>query len=214
MLLKLIDSLLCPVSHEETWLVASVDEWRGPHVVRGVLGCPICRAEYPIEKGVIDFARAGSATAGTTPEGEGRTDHADVLRLAAQLDLREPGGIVLLAGRYAALARWLESITAAQYVVVASPGEAIPTGAETGVVVAARLPLAARTVRAAAIDAAASREPLSADVARVLRGEGRLVAPADAPRPPAIRELARDEREWVGVASGEAAAAPVPLRRR
>jgi hypothetical protein len=40
-----------------------------------------------------------------------------------------------------------------------------------------------------------------------------LVAPAHAPLPAGVRELARDEREWVAVKES-AASAPVPLRRR
>lgn len=212
MLLELIDSLRCPASHEETWLVASVDAWRGAHVARGVLGCPICRAEYPIADGVIDFTRSGSAPALSADAGAG-TEHAEVLRLAAQLDLREPGGLVLLAGCYAPLAAWLQSVTAAQYVVVATAGAPIPRGAETGLVVGERLPLAAQTVRAAALDAAAAQEPLLTEFTRVLRPEARLVAAASVPVPPRVRELARDEREWVGAADG-AVTAPVPLRRR
>ncbi|HSA54562.1 MAG TPA: hypothetical protein VLE53_02610 [Gemmatimonadaceae bacterium] len=214
MLLSLIDSLRCPNAHDETWLVASVDEWHGSHVARGVLGCPICRAEYPVIEGVIDFTGGADWPVGVQGDESGSSiDHADVIRLAAQLDLREPGGVVLLAGRYAPLAPWLESIVAAQYVVVVGVDERIPRGAETGLRVRAQLPLTAQSVRAAAIDGAAATEVLARETARVLRGGGRLVARASVPLPEGVQELARDEHEWVGAAAG-ARLAPVPLRRR
>ena len=59
-----------------------------------------------------------------------------------------------------------------------------------------------------------AQESVRGELTRVLRPDGRLVAPAAIPVPAGIRELARDEREWVGAAEGDAATAPVPLRRR
>lgn len=213
MFLDLVDSLRCPAAHEDTWLVATVDEWRDARVVRGTLGCPVCRAEYPVLNGVIAFVRGERAPVRGSDEHAESIDHASVLRLAALLDLTQPGGIVLLAGAYAAQARWLAAVTPAHYVAATRPGEVVPAGASIGLVVGDRLPIAAHAVRAAAIDAAAAEGPWLEEFTRVLRAGGRLVAPAEVRVPPGVEELARDEREWVGAASG-AVAAPVPLRRR
>jgi uncharacterized protein YbaR (Trm112 family) len=52
---ELIDALRCPRPHADTWLVAAAAETRDRCVVRGALGCPTCRAEYPITGGVAAF---------------------------------------------------------------------------------------------------------------------------------------------------------------
>lgn len=228
--LELVDALRCIATHEETWLVASVDEWRGRQIVRGRLGCPICATSYPIEEGVADFRAASAsgvdllphapgadvrarASLGATPSTEGAGPGAAeerALRLAAQLDLREPGGIVLLSGPYADLVDALESVTAAHYVVVLAAADPAPPSG-SGIRVAHRLPFASGAVRGAAIDGVLT--PLLGQVVSVLRAGGRLVAPAAEAPPPAITELARDEVEWVGERLADVTP-PMPLRRR
>jgi hypothetical protein len=203
-LLDLIDSLRCPTSHEESWLVLSADTWRERHIVRGRLGCPICHAEYPIVNGVADFSLGdGGGDTAPSPEERRPTDLLDpdgVFRLAAQLDLREPGGIVLLAGEWSALATALAALTPALFVALNPGGD---PAAEVSVLrVTARLPLGTGVVRAAVLDARHAVPSLLSDCARVLRPGGRLVAPAAAEVPAGVRELARDAHQWVATAAG------------
>jgi len=61
MFIELVDSLRCLTPHEETWLVASVAEMSGRHIIDGRLGCPICRRSYPVREGVGIFTADGSA---------------------------------------------------------------------------------------------------------------------------------------------------------
>ena len=56
MFLPLVDVLRCPVAHEETWLVASIDRAEDRDIITGALGCPQCLAEYPIRDGIVHFA--------------------------------------------------------------------------------------------------------------------------------------------------------------
>ncbi|HEY9229313.1 MAG TPA: hypothetical protein VIP11_21880, partial [Gemmatimonadaceae bacterium] len=56
MFIPLVDVLRCPVPHEETWLVASIDRAADRDIVEGMLGCPRCLAEYAIHEGVVLFA--------------------------------------------------------------------------------------------------------------------------------------------------------------
>jgi hypothetical protein len=213
--LELVDALRCPVDHGDTWLVASIAEWSGRHIMRGTLGCPICQAVYPVEGGAADFTgSAGDGDAGKRASAP-PADEASLLRLAAQLDLRESGGIVLLAGGYAAMASALEAVTAAHYVAMAGPGDPASLTAPEDVLlrIRDRLPFAAGSVRAVAIEGMLLHALDAGEIARVLRAGGRLVAPGAAPLPPGIRELARDEREWVGERLAEGVT-PVPLQRR
>ena len=95
MLLSLVDSLRCPAGHEGTSLVLSVESWSGKRVSEGLLGCPLCHARYPIRQGAVDFTGGSSDVRHMVSDAS-----VDVMRLAAQLQLNEPGGIVLLTGRY------------------------------------------------------------------------------------------------------------------
>src|SRR5437588_666402 len=51
--------LRCPETHEEAFLVMSTGEMVGRMVRSGILGCPVCRREYPILKGVVEFRGTG-----------------------------------------------------------------------------------------------------------------------------------------------------------
>src|SRR5436309_15579285 len=53
--------LRCPETHEEAFLVMSTGEMVGRMVRSGILGCPVCRREYPIVKGVVQFSAGGGA---------------------------------------------------------------------------------------------------------------------------------------------------------
>lgn len=219
MLLDIVDALRCPAEHEESWLVTSAEAWEGRHVVTGKLGCPVCRAEYPIRQGVVDFSSGVAAAGGMTRDADGRAatapseeDAVAALRLAAQLDLREPGGIVVLSGRYARLVESLATLVEARYVVL-NAGEPDAAGVASLIRVGAVVPLAARSLRAVAVDPAALTSVPIHGVVRTLRPGGRIAAPVALDVPAGVRELARDDVEWVGE-SATPAAPPVQIVRR
>src|SRR3989441_11574994 len=58
--------LRCPETHEEAFLVMSTGEMVGRMVRSGILGCPVCRKEYPIVKGIVNFSARGPG-AGHSP---------------------------------------------------------------------------------------------------------------------------------------------------
>lgn len=204
MLLSLVDAFRCPAGHEETTLVLSVESWSGQRVSEGLLGCPVCHARYPIHHGVADFTGGAMdvrrAAPGSPP---------DAMRLAAQLSLTEPGGIILLAGRPVASAEGLAAIADVTCLVVSAAPLLSP--AVVTIDVGDRLPLADRALRGAAVDEQHSSQGFLDEVARCVRGRGRIVAPAQSPLPPGTLIIARDEREWVGEV--EAFTQPIPLRR-
>jgi uncharacterized protein YbaR (Trm112 family) len=181
--LDVIPALRCPRAHEESGLVLVADETRGRHVVRGVLGCPVCEAEYPIRAGVAYFVDPNAGAA------DPRDD--EIIRTAAMLGLTEPGGVIMLAGQWASTADAIGEIADALVLVVNPPAQA-RYAERVSVMYADQLPIAEHALRAAAID-----EPV-ADVVSVLRPKGRLVATTAVPVPPEIAEIARDAEYWVG----------------
>src|SRR5438445_9767224 len=94
--------LRCPEPHGEAFLVMSTGEMLGRMVRSGILGCPICRREFPIVKGIVHFAGSGErgAVLGGAAEGPGPRSPlpADPQTLQALLDLSGPGGYVVLVG--------------------------------------------------------------------------------------------------------------------
>ena len=52
--IELTEMLRCPEAHDEAFLVMSTGEMLGRMVRSGLLGCPICRREFPIVKGIVE----------------------------------------------------------------------------------------------------------------------------------------------------------------
>lgn len=190
MLLSLVDAFRCPAVHEESPLVLSVDAWSGHRIRDGVLGCPVCRARYPIRAGHVDFAGHSAVRQ------EGAGPPADPTRLAAQLALIEPGGIVLLTGRYAEAHAALAAMSEVTFLLVNSAVPPAPSAAT--MTVQSRLPLAEGTLRGAALDSPGISAAFLPELARWIRPGGRVVATSGSPLPDGIRLLAEDSAEWVG----------------
>lgn len=182
--LDVIPTLRCPREHEESGLVLVAYETDGRHVVSGLLGCPVCEAEFPVREGVAYFV------ASRPPSGEPR--HDEIIRTAAMLGLTEPGGVILLGGQWGSVAGAISELAEALVLVVDPP--VITSEAERVSVMYTgdRWPIAAHAIRAAAIDT--PRE----HIAELLRSKGRLVGTNNVPVPPEIAELARDADYWVG----------------
>ncbi len=202
----LLDSLRCPAPHDESWLVAVVHVASGSELIDAELACPVCGAEYRVADGVAHFSEAPMPANDTVP-----TDD-QLLRLAALLGVAESRQPVALVGRYAAGSEPLASYVAAPQLLVNAAGGRRAVGASR-IVVADRLPLGVDTLAAVAVDAVNASTSMLDSAARALRLGGRLVAPAHAPIPAGMRELARDATEWVAETTTRASGL-VELRRR
>jgi len=234
--IELVDSLRCPVPHEDTWLVASVTRFDGRDIVEGVLGCPSCRRHYEVRRGEVDFSGGEGSDAAPVRQtqsaaaAESETDRGvrltgagaapsaptdeDVLRARALLALDEPGGIVLLGGSLARFAQRLADEVQVATIVLNAPEWLWREG---GVPSAIRsrnaIPVAGGVLRAVWFDDDTATPELLAGAARALRPGGRLMAPATAQLPAGAGRLAGDAEQWVAEATA-APSAPVPLRRR
>lgn len=202
MFVELIEHLRCPRAHDETALVAAASRSANRLIVDGVLGCPVCNAEFRIEGGVTTIgASVRAAAEPPSPE--------VAMRLAAFLNLTDPRGFALLGGRWASHVRPLGEMVDTPLVLLDPPGDIDVAGASAIIRCGGSLPFAAGSARALAWDP----EVASPAAIAVLQGDGRVVAPASAPVPEGVEEIARDERDWVGRARGHPAPALVPLRR-
>jgi uncharacterized protein YbaR (Trm112 family) len=201
MFIELVDALRCPRTHEESWLVLATSRIEARHIREGMLGCPVCRAEYPIRDGIVDLrldrsepspARDGEAASGTRI-----ADFVPAEHLAAMLNLGDALGFALLIGDWGRHAdAMLELDQVPPLMLVDPPAGVVMRPGVSGIRADARLPLAVGAARAAAVDDVDALR--LASTVQVTRPAGRLVGPAQATVPDGVRELVRDERVWVG----------------
>lgn len=208
MFIELVDALRCPAAHEESWLVASADRMESRHIVEGVLGCPVCSRQFPVRSGVVDFRTSDGNALSASPQ----PDAASATRLAAFMNLTDAQGFALLIGSRGAHAELLMQLVETPLILVDPPAN---ISGQPGISVirtdGEALPLARGAARSTAIDAASPRRAhAAADATRVM---GRIVAPAELALPMGVRELARDEVDWVGERESSATA-PIALHVR
>lgn len=194
MFVEIVDALRCPREHEESWLVLAARRTEERHVLEGTLGCPVCRAEYPIHDGIADFTesttrhRAAAGALHPMPP----ADH-----LAAMLSLGDALGFAVLIGAWGARAgELLELLDAPPILLVEPPAGVVMGHGLSGIRAGATLPLATGAARAVATDSLDIMRV--ADAARITRVGGRLVVPAGSRVPEGVRELVRDDVVWVG----------------
>ena len=201
MLLALTDHLRCTASHEESALVARADVAEHRRMARGVLGCPVCLVEREVQGGVIYWGAAGAGAALLAPLAPpaqlGDADEDAVLRAGALLGFADSLAPFVLCGTEAAAAIGLSGMADAALVLLDPPDDrAAPLA--TLIRGAPRVPMAAASARGVALDARGADPLWMASAVRALAPRGRLVAPVACAVPPGIRELARDEVQWVG----------------
>jgi hypothetical protein len=207
MFVPLVDSLRCPNPHEETWLVASIEQADDRDIKRGLLGCPSCFAEYPVVDGVVVFDAAVKRAAFVAPSEKEAT------RLAAALDLTEARMTAALVGAWGAHAPLVCAISPA-HLLLLNPPDGVVSGDGISIILADGSPIAASSMDAVAIDDTIS-DAVVAKLRAALRGGRRMLGPVSRPVPPFLTELARDDQVWVAqLEPGAATSAPVPLSKR
>ncbi len=180
----------------------------------GRLGCPACGSEYVIANGVADFrvdAEHGPTSA--LPDSSRHPSHADppvasdlALRAAALLDLTTPGGFVLLAGSWSVAAFELVALLDSVHALVLNPATDVASGYGVSVVLChTNVPIRPGSSRGAALDATHCTPEWIAEAITAVRGQGRIVAHADAQIPGDLTLIARDARNWVAETTRAAA---------
>lgn len=190
MFVGLIESLRCPRPHADSPLVVAAGRTEDRHVVDGILGCPVCGAEFPVTGGIARFEFPARPTLPAKPDAELG------VRLAAFLDLTDARGFGLLCGTWAAQLDPVQRVTDTPIALVNPP--VAFGGTPAGVLLCGDVvPLAASSARAAAVDGAASAAQIASAV-RAVRAGGRVVGPVSLVVPDGVKELTRDDTLWVG----------------
>ena len=155
MFIELTDHLRCPAEHAESYLVLIPHVMEGRRVVRGMLGCPACQAEYPIAAGVAELGEPptwsgvhGSGSSAIAADG-----------LQALLGLEGPGGFLALVGTAARLGAELAELLPGVQCVAVNPPPSLDPAGKVSVVRATRWPLKARSMRGVVIAGAAAADP-------------------------------------------------------
>lgn len=186
----LIESLRCPRPHDESQLVVAAGRVVDRRILDGTLGCPTCGAEFKIQDGITRFEIPARLTPATTP------DAALGLRLAALLDLTDARGFAILCGAWGAQLDPIQRVSDTPLLLVNPPADY--GGEPAGVLLCGDvMPLAASSVRAAALEADMSA-PQIVSAVRAVRPGGRVIGPTSLPLPEGIAEVARDDTLWVG----------------
>jgi len=203
MRVEIIELLRCPADHEPSPLVTVAHAREGDRLMEGTLGCAMCGGEFALRNGVVYLAASAP---------EPLSMAADAARTAALLGLSEPGARVAMCGAFGAVAEDIEQRTGVVCIAVNASLHVLNASAADHIVIGtvARLPVADASLAGIALDTA--HVALVGDAARVVRAGGRVLAPIQAPVPHGLRELARDDIEWVAVVE-TSASAPVGLRR-
>jgi hypothetical protein len=202
---ELIEHLRCPNGHEESVLVATATRTENRHIIDGVLGCPVCHAEFPIRGAVAEFGNRPTFSVVETPSAE------TAMRLAAFLELTDAPGFALLCSRWAAHLDPLTKLTQTPIVAV-NPSTAVRAAA--GAIRGDVIPFAEGSARAFALDSGSSKAIIVSGV-RAVRAGGRVLGPATLPVPEGVTEIVRDETMWVGEKTAASQSTPrlVPLSR-
>jgi uncharacterized protein YbaR (Trm112 family) len=198
----LTDVLTCPHCGPDWSLILLAEQVNEGRVLAGTLGCPNCRAHFPVKDGFADlrFNADASAVAGATSSDE------DAMRIAALLGVTEGPAMVLVLGAGAVNAATVAHMVPGLEVVAAWPALATEAESEgvSRVAVAEVLPLRSATMRGVALTDAGS-EALLAEAARVVAPRGRVVVfngsadIAERLEEAGLRVLARDVRATVAM---------------
>jgi len=191
--IELTEILRCPNSHPESYLVAAPIVMDGRRIVRGVVGCPECKAEFPIVDGVAYFGPpAPPAPAVLSPA-------YDVEGLAAFLNLSGPGGYAVLAGATARFGAAIVAVVPGVHFVAVNPPPGVAPSPMLSLLRAPRgLPLKSASVRGVALGADLTAEPWPGEAARVLLPGLRLVVEDERASSEGLTELARGAGLLVG----------------
>jgi hypothetical protein len=204
MFIELAELLRCPEDHEPMPCVIAGDEMDGRRVVRGTVGCPVCKLENQIVDGIVGFGEdpllgTGSRSDDLTVEEMPKAENVQAL-----LNLGGPGGYAVLVGSGARLGEELAANTSdVHFVGINPPPELRETENMSLLRSPKMIPLRDNAVRGVLIGREYVRNRWMNDASRVIAEGGRLVAVLDQLSATGVRQLAVGDGMWVGEKSSE-----------
>jgi uncharacterized protein YbaR (Trm112 family) len=203
--IELTEMLRCPEPHPEDILVLSTGEMLGRMVRFGILGCPVCRKEYPIARGIVDFTGrgeqgAGSGKAAGTPAPRSPLPAPDPPTLQALLELSGPGGFVVLLGGATRHAAGLAGLMAGiHFIGINGPPDVEELPVLSLLCSDDKIPLRQSIARGVVVGADLATSSWLVEANRILlRGRRFVVEHATPELPIGLEKLAAAEGLWVG----------------
>jgi uncharacterized protein YbaR (Trm112 family) len=200
MFIELAELLRCPADHEDTNCVLSSQIADGRRIIGGVVGCPICRREYEIEEGVVQFgpdpllgrsSRSDDITVEEMPDPE---------TVLALLSLQLGGGYVVLVGSVTRLSSELaELVGDIHFVGVNPPPDVSESPALSLMRSGSGIPLKSARARGCVVGEEYAGEPWLTEAGRVLMAGHRMVVANEAVVVAAVSYIVADRGLWVGV---------------
>ncbi len=173
MFLELTDLLSCPGCGPQQGLVLLVEEVRERRVLRGWLGCPRCRTDFRVDRGVADLRLD---KVGSVPEQGPLCEDELAVKIVALTAVAQDRGYLLLGERLALAARGVSELAPDLEVIAVStrPWEGGTAERVSRIVSDHHFPLAEYRFRGVAIAPGGNGELVAAAARRVSVG-GRLV---------------------------------------
>src|SRR5256886_11513394 len=199
--------LRCPEPHGEVVLVMSTGEMLGRMVRSGILGCPICRREFPVVKGIVDFSGKGKGETGNVgdtqppfPVSRCPLRAVDPATLQALLDLSGPGGYVVLVGAAARHAVGLAGLMGGiHFIGINAPPDLEELPVLSLLVCRSMIPLRQTVARAVVVGSDWGGSDWLAEARRIVLPGRRVVVEAeDVPVPVGLTRLAVGGGPFVG----------------
>ena len=199
MFIELAGSLRCPGDHEQMPCIVASDEMDGRRVVRGVVGCPVCKAEHAILEGVVGFGEDPLLGAGSRSDDLTVEEMPSFDAVRALLDLSGPGGYVALIGSGSRLVAELSECTpGVHFVGINAPPELCETDSLSLLQSPKMIPLKDKSVRGVLVGREYVRSSWMDEAGRILAAGGRLVAVVDELSASGVRQLVVGQGMWVG----------------
>lgn len=198
--IELTEMLRCPEAHREEMLVLSTGEVRDRMVRSGLLGCPVCHAEYAIARGVVNFRRSKERVLKDAYVPPSPLPSADASNLQALLELSGPGGYVVLIGAAVRQAPRLSSLMEGiHFVGVNAPAEMEEQRTLSLVYANEKVPMRSSVARGVVVGADLATSPWLVEAHRVLLRGRRFVVENEEPELPiGLLKLAAEQGLWVG----------------
>lgn len=200
MFIELIELLQCPRGHTEASpCVLSSQELVGRTVTRGVIGCPTCRTEYPIENGVVRFGV--DPLLGTDSRSDDITveEMLDPETVRALLSLEISGGYIVLVGSATRASGSLAELGGTRHIGINGPPDVGESSEMSLLQATAQIPLRSGVARGMVVGPEYAIEPWLTEGIRVLADGMRLLVADEGVAPAGARRLAADRGLWVGV---------------
>jgi uncharacterized protein YbaR (Trm112 family) len=200
--IELTEMLRCPEAHREDVMVLSTGEMHGRMVRFGIIGCPVCRKEYPIANGIVDFTGRGTGEEGPAEPKPTRLTSpvSSPADLQALLELSGPGGFVALLGAATRHAVGLAGLMAGiHFIGVNAPPDLEELPVLSLVRATRGIPLRQSIARGIVVGADLATSPWLVEAHRVLLRGRRFVVEHDRPELPiGLEQLASAAGLWVG----------------